>query len=542
MLKGAGKALLIVLLLFSSLAFADRMKWSADLGKDVTGGLIVDGNYIYATTMDTLYKLDVVDGKTIWTLQLKGTLLRPVKAGSTIIVLSKEGSIYVVNEPSKSILKTLNTSGEILNNPLLIAPNLYIPTSKGVQALNTQTNTMSWKQSQECSVQVTPASLGDKLFVPCDNGLVLLVTRSNGVVSDQAKYDDVFWKSSPAAQDSRVILGSFGGKIYGISAKSPKSLLWVKSTADGTSTAADVFASTQEIIVTTVGGKVCSLNGDGSTNWCKDTKSEVAAQPVVTETGIYALSDSGSMYGISHEGEVKWVYDSGFSTKAEIAKKGSMIYLISKNGTVAALSTSSCNINFPEKGDDMAGVEEVEVVVDPYADTQISNVQVRAEGNPWVDAVKTDNTYTGKIPIDAVPMGSSKIECRVISQDGEELPPYSFVDVVRTGTGKKMKVEAPTTVGFGSSFTVKVTDESGQPIDRATVMFGTLKFPDVTGSVKITPPAKGKYRLEVRRTGYVPFRQDVTVGDDYTIIIVLGVLVVLAVAVFYLFYRRWMEE
>ena len=148
--------------------------------------------------MDTLYKLDVVDGKTIWTLQLKGTLLRPVKAGSTIIVLSKEGSIYVVNEPSKSILKTLNTSGEILNNPLLIAPNLYIPTSKGVQALNTQTNTMSWKQSQECSVQVTPASLGDKLFVPCDNGLVLLVTRSNGVVSDQAKYDDVFWKSSPA--------------------------------------------------------------------------------------------------------------------------------------------------------------------------------------------------------------------------------------------------------------------------------------------------------------------------------------------------------
>ena len=541
-MKRAATKVVIALLLLLSLTFADRMKWSADLSKDATGGIIVESGYIYATTMDTLYKLDLLDGKTVWTLQLKGTLLRPIKMGSLLIVPSQEGNIYIVNEGTKSIIKTLNTTGEILNDPLVVAPNIYIPTSNGVQALNTQTNSFVWAQGTSCSVQSTPLNLGDKLFVPCDSGLLLLLSRANGVVIDQARYSDVFWKSSPALQDNKIILGSFSGKIYGISAKSPKSIVWVKSTKDGTSVASDIYANAKEIVVTTVGGKICSYSADGSENWCRDASSEIAAQPIVTDGGIYALSDSGTMYGFSHNGDTNWAYDSGLPVKAEIVKKGSMIYALSKNGTIAALSTSSCSILFPSQGDDVAGVDEVEVVVDPYADTTINKVQVKAEEGAWVDASAEGDNYIGRIPVSSVPMGSSKILCRVVSADGEELPPYTSVDVKRTGAGKKMNVNVPSSVGFGSSFKVKVSDENGNPLDRVTVIFGSLRYDNVNGEVKITPPAKGEYKLEVKRAGYTPVKQNITVGDDYTIIAVIGALALLAVAVFYLFYKKWIEE
>ncbi|MEM4331999.1 MAG: PQQ-binding-like beta-propeller repeat protein [Candidatus Micrarchaeia archaeon] len=542
MQREAAWAFVIALLILSSTAYADRIKWSAGLDRDVTGGLIVDSGYIYVTALDTLYKIDIIDGKTIWALTLKGTLLKPVKSESLVIVASKEGSIYLVNDQTKSVMKTLNTSGEILNSPLLIAANAYFPTSKGIVAVNTQTSSISWKQSQECSVQATPISVGDMLVVPCDNGNVMLIARSNGAIIDQTKYDDVFWKPSPALQDTRVILGSFGGKIYAVSSKSPKNIVWVRSTQDGTSVAADVYADNSKIIITTAGGKICSLNVDGSLNWCRDTSSEVASRPIVTDSWIYAITDSGTIYGISHDGEVGWVYESGLQTKADISKKGSMIYAVSKNGTLAALSTSSCNILFPEEGSDVAGVEQVEITVDPYADMEITNVQVRVEGGAWVDASKVGNVYIAKIPISSIPAGNSQLSCRVISKDGEELPPYTSIKITKSGAGKKMKVDAPTNVGFGSSFMVKISDENGAPLDKATVIFGALQYTDVNGALKITPPAKGIYRLEIRRAGYVPFRQDVTVSDDYTIIIVIGGLFILAVAVFYILYKKWMEE
>ncbi|MCX8200052.1 MAG: PQQ-binding-like beta-propeller repeat protein [Candidatus Micrarchaeota archaeon] len=532
----------VALLLLATAAYADRMKWSADLNRDITGGLIIDGGYIYVTALDMLYKIDILDGRTIWTLQLKGTLLKPVKMESIIIVPSKEGSIYLVNDGTKSIIKTLNVSGEILNSPLLIPPNAYFPTSKGIVALNAQSNAISWKQSQECPVQATPISIGDAVVALCDNGNVMYVARSNGAVTDQAKYDDVFWKPSPAVQDTRVIIGSFGGKIYALSTKSPKNIVWVRPTQDGTSVAADIYADSDEIIVTTAGGKICSLNVDGSQKWCKSTSSEVASKPIVTESWIYAITDSGTMYGISHDGDVSWAYESGLLTKADIAKKGSMIYAVSKNGTVAALSTSSCSIIFPEDGSDVAGVEQVEVTVDPYADMEITSVQVRSENGAWVDAAKTKGVYIAKIPITSIPSGSSSISCRVVSKDGEELPPYTSISIKKEGAGKRMRVEAPTNVGFGSSFSVKILNEKGEPLDKVTVIFGSLQYTDVSGSIKIAPPAKGTYRLEVRRAGYVPFRQDVTVSDDYTIMLVVGGLFVLAVAVFYILYKRWMEE
>ena len=129
-----------------------------------------------------------------------------------------------------------------------------------------------------------------------------------------------------------------------------------------------------------------------------------------------------------------------------------------------------------------------------------------------------------------------------MSEDGSELPPYTEISVTRKSKGKKMIVEAPKSVGYGSSFAIKVKDENGNYVDHVNVIFGNLQYRNIYGELKLTPADKGTYNLEIRRPGYVPFKTSITVGEDYTIIIVMFILVLVLISVFYIFYKKWMEE
>ncbi|GEM_PF-2929302 len=546
--RSRGRALVIAFLFFAllymPLVFADRVKWSADFqNTDITGGIAVDGNYIYLASLDSVSQLQIVDGKGRWSVHIKGgTLLKPIKSGGIVLALSKEGVLYEVSDSTRTIIKTYNLSGEVLNDPLVISTNIYIPTSKGVNAFSTQTGSAIWAPKSTCSVQSTPVIIGDKLMYACDNGNIEMISRTTGELVDQARYSYVFWKSSPLVLGDSVYFGSFDGKVLSISKKGPKGVRWVRETPDGTPVYADIVADGTNAIITTAGGKVCALQPTGDYAWCVDTSSGVGAAPIVTDGGIYAIADNGMMYSITHDGKVNWAYDTGLPVKADMVKKGSMIYIAAKNGTVAAISTSSCNILFPSDKGDISGVDILDVEVDAYADTAIKNVQVKAGDSGWTDTEKSGNEYVAKMPASSIPIGESEISCRVISEDGEELQPYTVISVVKKPAGKKMVVEAPTGVGYGSSFDVRIKDESGAPLDRVTVIFGNLKYNNINGTIRITPSAKGLYRLEVRRAGYVPFRGEVNVGDDYTIIAVMAGLVIMLLAVFYIFYKKWMEE
>jgi hypothetical protein len=284
------------------------------------------------------------------------------------------------------------------------------------------------------------------------------------------------------------------------------------------------------------------MQTNGAYNWCTDTFSEIASTPIVTEGGIYAIDDSGIMYGITHEGNITWEYTTENAVKEDMIKLGSMIYTISKEGVVSALSTSSCTILFPTQGSDVSGVNLVDVEVDGYADTQISNVQIKVNDENWIDAEKIGDIYVGKMPSELIPLGNSQIKCRVVSKDGEELPPYTAINVTKKSVGKNMNVNVPTTIGYKLPIKIQINDENGNPLDHVNVIFGKLHYTNVNGSLEITPPEKGTYKLEIRRAGYKPFSTQVTVSDDYTIIIVIFVLVVLLISVFYIFYKKWMEE
>ncbi|MGB9635151.1 MAG: PQQ-binding-like beta-propeller repeat protein [Candidatus Micrarchaeia archaeon] len=530
---------IILTLLLFSLASANRIKWTSDLNADVTGGILVDGDYIYVSSLDSLSKLQLSDGKIIWSMQLKGTLLNPVKIGSLLVLLSKEGNVYVVSDSTRSVVRTVNISGQILNDPLVVSGILYIPTSAGIVAFNAQTGSILWVQKEACITQSTPLLVDNNLFVVCENGLIKLISTSSGATVDQASYSDVFWKSSPVYVDGRVIIGSFGGNVYAVSQRTPRNFMWIRDTVDGTGIVSDIKLVDKKILISTASGNMCLLEADGTIRWCALLDSESVSSPVVTDTNIYAITDSGTMYGISYDGNVSWKYETGLPVKADIIKKGSMIYGVSKNGTVFALSTSSCSVTYPSDGMDVSGVDMLDVEVDVYADTSIKNVQVRTGEGAWVEASKQGDVYVAKLPI---PIGESSISCRVISEDGAEQPPYDTVAVTRKTSGKVMNVDVPSFVGYGSSFNVVVKDEKGNLLDRVNILFGPLQYRNIDGQITITPHTKGKFMLEVRRAGYVPFKKEVEVGDDYTIFMVVIVLVFLFLSVFYIFYRRWMEE
>ncbi len=535
------KHFIIALLIFSSCAFADRVKWSSYYNADVTGGILVDSNYIYLSAMDSLSKLQMQDGKTIWSIQLKGRLLKPVKAGSFIVAVSKEGTAYIVSSSTKSVVKTVNISGSVLNDPLAISNNLYLPTSNGIVALNVNSGKVMWT-ANGCVSQATPLLVGDRIFAVCDNGYVKFLSASSGQVVEETKYKSIFWKSSPALSKGKIFIGSFDGKVYAVSQQSSKSISWVRNTIDGSSVSSDIVIDGDDILICTAGGKLYSLGFDGKEKWHAEVDSEIAARPIITPNGIYAITDSGTFYGMDRNGNINWVYETGLPIKSDAYKKGSMIYFVSKNGTLAALSTSSCNIIFPSQNEDVSGIDVLEVEVDAYADTKINSVQVMGSSGRWIEAELKDGSYIARIPSSEIPLGESEILCRVASEDGFELEPYSSVAVIKKNTAKNMIVEAPSNVGYGSSFKIIIKDENGALLDHANIVFGTLNYRNVYGEVEITPPKKGTYNLEVRRAGYKPYKSTVTVGDDYTIFGVAIIITLLLLSVFYVFYKRWMEE
>ncbi|MEM0437979.1 MAG: PQQ-binding-like beta-propeller repeat protein [Candidatus Micrarchaeia archaeon] len=544
MMQSSSRAVFFILVfaLLAQCAHAGRVKWSSDYGADVTGGIDTDGTSIYIGALDTVSKAQALDGRSLWSVQAKGSLLRPFRSGGLIIALSREGQLYEISDTTRMIVKTVNLSGEVLNDPLVSGTNVYIPTENGIVLFSTSSGTVLWQQKQPCKVHSTPVLAGGRLFAFCENGGVLTINTADGSVADQAQFSTVFWKSSPVVLGNRIFMGTYDGKIYSFATSSPKNAMLLASTPDGAAVSADLAADNEAIIFTTAGGHVCRMQQMGAIDWCTKLTSQVAARPIITEGGIYAITDGGILYGISHGGKLLWDYQTGLPIKAEIIKQGGMIYAISKNGTLAALSTSSCDINFPAEGDDVSGVDSLDVEISAYADTPIREVQVRVNDGGWITATGKESAYVGQVSTSVMALGENTIYCRVVSGDGEEREPYSAVNVVRKAAGREMNVKMPSWAGYKTKVSIAVSDASGKPLDHVSIMLGKTKYTNVNGTLEVVPAERGDYHVEVRRPGYKPFTGTITVGDDYTPIIVMFMLVALLIAVFYISYKKWMEE
>ncbi len=537
------KYFLIFTILVFALSYADRIKWSTELEGDISGGLILHGNYLYVSGRNALYKVDTLTGKELWKTTVKGTLLKPVWKGTELLVPSREGTIYTVSDISRKVVREVNISGLILGDSVLSGNMLYIPTSKGIVALDTTNNRVKWTAGN-CRTGASPLILTNKLIMLCNEGIVKEVSLDSGEVLSSTKYGGGFWNVPPVKIGTKVIIPGFDGKIYFASTSSTKVVVG-KYTYDGNPLSTEPVAlDGSSFLGITNTGYACKYKLNGDYEWCIKLDSESTSKPIVTTNNIYVVTDRGTIYGISKDGEIKWQVETELSLKHDFAKKVSLMYGVSRNGKIIAVSTSSCTITSPPDGYDVAGLDYIDTNVDAYSDSEIRNVLVRINGGNWIETqVNKEGLYTVEIPGNRFRVGDNKIECKVSSTSGDEQAPYTSVSVIKSPNPRKMSVDVPTSVAYGSAFTITVRDrDTGEILDGVDIEFGDLVYKNVNGKYSLTPPKKGSYTLIVKKGGYNQFKTTINVGENYTIPIILGVIALVLLGMAYMVYRKWMEE
>lgn len=529
-------------LLFLFLAHAEDFKWDLELDSDITGGIIIDNNYAYVTSMNTLTRINLIEQKTDWETQTVKTTLEPIKYGGMIIVPVREGKLYQVNIANNRVIKEVVTDTEITAEPLLSGNRIYVPTNENLICVDANTGDIVWKTKINTITTVKPIDTASNIILLGKDGLIIAISKSDGrVIFNDLKYSDSFWMSSGEVKNGQIVFGGEKGKIYAVSEANPKITYLNKQTIDGTPLSSTPSFLGNDILYTTQGGKICQMTTSGVNVWCLTLKTACTSKPIITDKWIYAVTNDGTVHGINLNGTEKFTHNIEASVLKNARKVGSMIYLTSKEGRIIAVSTSSCEVVYPSNNEDISGIEELDIEVNAFADTEIVDVSLKINEGRWISAELVDGKYIAKVSADEFNF-ENNIYCKVTSMDGDEKPPYSNIYVTKTGQGKKMDVSVPGFIGFKSSYKLEIKDENGNPLDRVIVIFGDETFRDINGEITLTPERKGITNLEIRRPGYIPVKATINVDDDYTFVIG-GVVILLLLGVYaFMTYRKWMRE
>lgn len=534
--------LIFTFLLFLFLAQANDYKWDLELSSDITGGVVIDNNYAYITSRNTLSRINLIEQRTEWEVITTETTLEPIRFGGMIMVPVREGKVYQINVINNRIIREVEVGHEITAEPLLADNRLYVPTKENLVCIDPNTGNILWQTGINTITSVQPINTNNNVILLGNDGRIIMISKSDGrVIFNDLKYTDSFWFSSGAVRNGQIVFGGEKGGIYVVSESNPKITFLNEKTVDGTPLSTTPVFLNNNVLYATNGGKICEMTTGGEHRWCLTLETATTSKPIVTDKWIYVAANDGKVYGIDHNGTLKFIHNIEATVLRDAKKVGSMIYLTSREGRFIAVSTSSCEIVYPNNNEDVSGIDVLDVEINAFADTEIIGVFVRVNEGPWLPTEFANGRYIAKIDENEVRF-ENNVYCKVTSMDGDEKPPYNSIYITKTGQGEIMDVNVPDFIGFKSSYNLVIKDENGNNLDRVIVKFGDKEFRDVSGEVTLTPEEKGEFELEIRRPGYIPIRTVVRVDDDYTFLIG-GVVILLLLGVYaFMIYRKWMRE
>jgi outer membrane protein assembly factor BamB len=157
-------------------------------------------------------------------LSLAPTNIETVRSGATI----GDGKLFVVTVDinGTSVIFGLNDFGmrtwdRLLDgateaSPAVAYNTVYIPTSNGAYALDTENGTVKWSRPLDGEYSVSSPAVADgKVYFGLDNGYVYALDAFNGDLVWSYKTEGAV-QSSPAISDGLLFVGSSDGNLYAI--------------------------------------------------------------------------------------------------------------------------------------------------------------------------------------------------------------------------------------------------------------------------------------------------------------------------------------
>jgi outer membrane protein assembly factor BamB len=242
----------------------------------------------------------------------------------------------------------------------------------GKYTLLSQPLTVGWRYESDLTLNLTPASDEERVYLPLAGGVIVSLKAANGQLNWRSEMGGEL-SASPAADARGVYVASETGTSASSARRATGTLRalgreggvtqWMRTLAmplRGSLVLADgkLFAGSSD-------GKIYAFDSkSGEARWSYDYGAAFNCQPVVSHSRVYVGSEDGNLLVLDEEtGKLLWHYRTKGPVRGPVANGHDVVYFGSGDGYVYAVSTTSGRLNWRKRtgagvqADNRVGVE-----------------------------------------------------------------------------------------------------------------------------------------------------------------------------------------
>lgn len=213
-----------------------------------------------------------------------------------------------------------------------------------------QPQTLSWRYESNLTLNLTPASDYDRIYLPLAGGTLVSLMANNGQLNWRSEMGGEL-SASPVADQHSVYVASETGKPEEGARRATGALRalgreggvtqWMRTLAmpiRGALTLANgkLFAGSSD-------GKIYAFDSaNGVAQWSYDCGAPLNSQPVVSGSRVYVGSEDGNLLALDEgTGKLLWHYRTKGAVRGPVANGNDVVYFGSRDGYVYAVNTTS---------------------------------------------------------------------------------------------------------------------------------------------------------------------------------------------------------
>jgi eukaryotic-like serine/threonine-protein kinase len=219
--------------------------------------------------------------------------------------------------------------------------------ARDVRVSLSQPLTVRWRYASNATLNLTPASDKERVYLPLGGGMIISLHASDGQLYWKSEIGGEF-SAAPIADDRAVYVASETTTADGDNRKVTGSIRALGREAGVTSWLRELPKALQGALAISK-DKILAGAGDGAVYafdkatgnivWSFRHKAAFNCQPVISSKGVYVGSEDGTLFALDESsGKVRWHYSTRGPVRGPVAAVGDNVYFGSGDGYVYALS------------------------------------------------------------------------------------------------------------------------------------------------------------------------------------------------------------
>ncbi|MQC18626.1 MAG: hypothetical protein DWG80_06090 [Chloroflexi bacterium] len=295
----------------------------------------------------------------------------PVEVNDRILLQSERGQLSLVDRNNGALSwrypEEADGASPFYATPVVDGSTVYLATLRGritrLQA-SLASPTEDWSLELDERVIATPLLRGGDLFVPTENGRIVVVTADTGRIARTIETTERRMWGAPAATASTMFIGDLENRATAALSLSNGEMIWERPISGAT--AADLALDGDLLLVGSFDQSLHALNvATGDERWAFAGRGWFVGRPLVEGGVVFAATMGGHVYAIDRDTGVEvWsqAVDGAEFRATPVITNGHLV-AVARNGRVHAFSLANGTPAWSQRVNDDGNVN-ADVLVD----------------------------------------------------------------------------------------------------------------------------------------------------------------------------------